>query len=57
MTTLIRTITSVILVSGVATHLAALRQNPLVVFETEKGAIEIEVDTARAPVTAAALKR
>ena len=29
------------------------RQNPVVVFETEKGTIELEVDSARAPVTAA----
>jgi peptidyl-prolyl cis-trans isomerase A (cyclophilin A) len=28
-------------------------RNPIVVFETEKGAIEIEVDSARAPITAA----
>lgn len=53
MTTLIRAITSLLLVYGGATHLAGFRQNPIVVFETEKGAIEIEVDTAHAPVTAA----
>jgi peptidyl-prolyl cis-trans isomerase A (cyclophilin A) len=28
-------------------------RNPIVVFETEKGAIEMEVDSARAPITAA----
>ena len=53
MTTLIRTVTAVMLVSGAATHMAALRQNPVVVLETEKGAIEVEVDTGHAPVTAA----
>ena len=53
MTTFIRTVTAVLLVYVVTTDLAALRQNPLVVFETEKGAIEIEVDTAHAPVSAA----
>ena len=29
------------------------QQNPLVVFETEKGAIEMEIDGVRAPITAA----
>ena len=29
------------------------QQNPIVVFETEKGAIEMEVDAARAPISAA----
>ena len=52
MTTLMRTVTAVMLVSG-ATHIAALRQNPVVVFETEKGAIEVEVDTVHAPASAA----
>jgi peptidyl-prolyl cis-trans isomerase A (cyclophilin A) len=33
--------------------MAALRQNPVVIFDTEKGAIEVEVDTVHAPVTAA----
>lgn len=53
MTTLIRTVTTVMLVFAAATHLAGLRQNTVVVFETGKGAIEIEVDAAHAPVTAA----
>ena len=53
MTTLIRTAAAVMLVSGFATHMAALRQNPIVVFDTEKGAIEVEVDTVHAPLTAA----
>jgi len=53
MTTLIRTVTAVMLVSGAATQIAERRQNTVVVFETEKGSIEIEVDTAHAPATAA----
>ena len=53
MTTLIRAITTVMLVSVTTTHPAGLQPNPVVVFETEKGAIEIEVDAAHAPVTAA----
>ena len=53
MTRLIRAITTVMLVCGAATHLAGFRQNPVVVFETEKGAIEIEVDAEHAPVSAA----
>ena len=52
MTTLIRTVTAARLVAGAATHMTAVRQNPVVVFETEKGAIEVEVDTVHAPVTA-----
>ncbi len=50
---MIRTVTAVALVAVAATHMAALRQNQVVVFETEKGAIEVEVDTLHAPVTAA----
>jgi peptidyl-prolyl cis-trans isomerase A (cyclophilin A) len=53
MTTLIRAATTVMLVCGATMHLAGRQQNPVVVFETEKGAIEIEVDAARAPITAA----
>jgi peptidyl-prolyl cis-trans isomerase A (cyclophilin A) len=53
MTTLIRTLTALILVSTTATQTAERRQNPIVVFETEKGAIEVEIDTVHAPVTAA----
>jgi peptidyl-prolyl cis-trans isomerase A (cyclophilin A) len=52
MTTLIRTVTAVMVVSGTA-HVSIARQNPVVVFETEKGAIEVEVDPVHAPVTAA----
>jgi hypothetical protein len=39
-----RTVTALMLVSAAATDLASLQQNPVVVFETEKGAIEVEVD-------------
>jgi peptidyl-prolyl cis-trans isomerase A (cyclophilin A) len=53
MTTLTRTVTAVMLVSGAPTHVSVVRENTVVVFETEKGAIEVEVDTAHAPVTAA----
>ena len=49
----IRAVTAVMLVFGAATQVAQPGQNPVVVFETEKGAIEVEVDAARAPVTAA----
>jgi len=53
MTTLMRTVTAVMLVCGAMTHMAAFQQNPVVVFETEKGAIEVEVDTVHAPASAA----
>jgi peptidyl-prolyl cis-trans isomerase A (cyclophilin A) len=53
MTTLLRSVTAVMLISGATTHMAALQQNPVVVFETEKGAIEVEVDTVHAPSSAA----
>ena len=53
MTTLMRTVAALTLVFGAATHMAALRQNPVVIFDTEKGAIEVDVDTVHAPVTAA----
>ena len=52
MTPLMRVVTAVMVVSGAATHTAAPQQNPVVVFETEKGAIEVEVDTVHAPVSA-----
>src|SRR6516225_7065791 len=48
-----RTVTALMLVSAAATDLASLQQNPVVVFETEKGAIEVEVDAMHAPVSAA----
>ena len=53
MTILIRAVTAGMLMFGAATQVAEPGQNPVVVFETEKGAIEVEVDAARAPVTAA----
>ena len=39
--------------AGTATQVPETRPNPIVVFETEKGTIEMEVDVAHAPVTAA----
>lgn len=53
MTTLMGNVTAVMLISGATTHMATLQQNPVVVFETEKGAIEVEVDTVHAPASAA----
>lgn len=53
MTTLMQMVTAVMLASTGLTQIAARQQNPLVVFETEKGAIEVEVDAVHAPVTAA----
>src|SRR5262245_18204814 len=53
MTTLTRPVLIAVLVSGAATYVPALQQNPLVIFETEKGSIEIEVDSTHAPTTAA----
>jgi peptidyl-prolyl cis-trans isomerase A (cyclophilin A) len=53
MITLIRAVIPAMLVVAAAAHLSGLQQNPVVVFETEKGAIEIEVDTARAPISGA----
>jgi peptidyl-prolyl cis-trans isomerase A (cyclophilin A) len=45
-------VTAVMLVSA-TTHMAAVEQNAVVVFETEKGAIEVEVDTVHAPASVA----
>lgn len=50
--TLMRTVAALMLVSGATMRLAA-QQNPIVVFETEKGVIEVEVDTVHAPASAA----
>jgi peptidyl-prolyl cis-trans isomerase A (cyclophilin A) len=44
---------SVLVAAVLLASAAAAQDNPVVVFETEKGAIEIEVDVVRAPVTAA----
>ncbi|HEY7284277.1 MAG TPA: peptidylprolyl isomerase [Vicinamibacterales bacterium] len=52
MMTLMRTVAALMLVSGATMRLAA-QQNPIVVFETEKGVIEVEVDTVHAPASAA----
>ena len=41
------------LLAGTASQAPETRRNPVVVFETEKGTIEMEVDAAHAPVTAA----
>jgi peptidyl-prolyl cis-trans isomerase A (cyclophilin A) len=49
---LLRAVTVVMLVFGAATQVSEPRQDA-VVFETEKGTIEVEVDAAHAPVTAA----
>ena len=38
---------------GAGPRAQALRQNPVVLFETEKGTIEMEIDSTHAPVTAA----
>jgi peptidyl-prolyl cis-trans isomerase A (cyclophilin A) len=43
----------VALVVGVPLQQPEPRRNAIVVFETEKGAIEMEVDSVRAPITAA----
>ena len=48
-----RYLTAVALLLIAPTALAAQSPNEVVVFETEKGAIEVEVDTAHAPATAA----
>jgi peptidyl-prolyl cis-trans isomerase A (cyclophilin A) len=44
---------AVAIVAGVGPQAPEPRQNAIVVFETEKGAIEMEVDGVRAPTTAA----
>jgi peptidyl-prolyl cis-trans isomerase A (cyclophilin A) len=43
----------IVIVVGVASQAPKTRQNAVVLFETEKGTIEVEVDGARAPTTAA----
>jgi peptidyl-prolyl cis-trans isomerase A (cyclophilin A) len=44
---------AVVLLSALSAGLAPPQRNPVVVFETDKGAIEMEVDSVRAPTTAA----
>src|SRR5262245_6510660 len=46
-------VTAAVVVAGVSAQTPAPRQNTVVVFETAKGTIEVEVDAARAPITAA----
>jgi len=47
----IRALLAVVFLGGAAAQRP--QQNPIVVFETEKGTIELEVDSVRAPATAA----
>ena len=51
--TVIRTLLAVAVLAGGARQQAGPPRNPVVVFETGKGAIEMEVDAMRAPATAA----
>ena len=44
---------AIVIAAGTATQAPAPRQNTVVAFETDKGTIEVEVDGARAPATAA----
>jgi peptidyl-prolyl cis-trans isomerase A (cyclophilin A) len=46
-------VTAAAVLAGAAAHPSGPGQNPVVVFETEKGAIEMEVDSVHAPATAA----
>jgi peptidyl-prolyl cis-trans isomerase A (cyclophilin A) len=46
-------VAAVAVLNGAAAHSSEPGQNPVVVFETEKGAIEMEVDSVHAPATAA----
>ena len=46
-------VTAIVLVAGAASQAPERRQNTVVVLETEKGTIEMEVDGGRAPATAA----
>lgn len=46
-------VTAAVVVTGVSAQTPEPRQNTVVVFETAKGTIEVEVDGARAPITAA----
>jgi peptidyl-prolyl cis-trans isomerase A (cyclophilin A) len=50
---MIRGFTAILALAAVASQSAAVHQNVVVVFDTEKGSIEMEVDTVHAPVTAA----
>jgi peptidyl-prolyl cis-trans isomerase A (cyclophilin A) len=46
-------VAAIVLVAGAASQAPERRQNTVVVLETEKGTIEVEVDGIRAPATAA----
>ena len=50
---MIRVFAAVVILVGAASQTPAPRPTPIVVFETEKGTIEMEVDSVRAPTTAA----
>jgi peptidyl-prolyl cis-trans isomerase A (cyclophilin A) len=50
---MIRVFTAIMVLACASSQTLESRQNTVVVFETEKGTIEIEVDGARAPATAA----
>ena len=50
---MIRVFTAILVLACASPQTLESRQNTVVVFETEKGTIEMEVDGARAPVTAA----
>jgi peptidyl-prolyl cis-trans isomerase A (cyclophilin A) len=46
-------VAAILVLAGAAPQPAERPQNPVVVFETEKGTIELEVDSVHAPATAA----
>jgi peptidyl-prolyl cis-trans isomerase A (cyclophilin A) len=50
---MIRVFTAIMVLACASPQTLESRQNAVVVFETEKGTIEVEVDAARAPATAA----
>ena len=50
---MIRALVTVITLAAVSAPLTSQSRRPLVIFETEKGTIEMEVDSVRAPATAA----
>ena len=47
-----RVLAVVLVLAGAVSQTSEQRQTSIVVFETEKGTIDVEVDSARAPVTA-----
>jgi hypothetical protein len=50
---MIRAFTAIVVLVAAASQSPAVQQNVVVVFDTEKGTIEMEVDSVHAPVTAA----